>query len=230
MVYCSICHEKTDLEYRGLCRYCLKELAELREKYTYCDFCGNFYQKSFDSCPTCFASKTPRAYRKVQACYPYEGEAKALVWDLKFHNCRYLAEPMAKLMAQAGDITENGKYDLIIPVPLSPGRRKEREYNQTELLCKELSHILGVETDFATLIKVKDTPSQASLHPAKRRSNLRDAFGLADTDSLKGRQVILVDDVITTGSTVDQCARVLKRGGASAVKVLAFCGSGRKRD
>lgn len=228
MVYCAICGAKTDLEYRGLCCHCLRDLAGLREKYSHCDFCGNFYQNSFDSCPTCFAAKTPKAYKKVQACYPYQGGAKDLVWDLKFHNRRYLAEPMAKLMVNTGDITEKGVYDLMIPVPLTPSRRKEREYNQAELLCTEISHILAIDTDFKTLIKIKDTPSQASLSPAKRRHNLQDAFDIVDNNDLKGRRVILVDDVITTGSTADQCARVLKRAGADSVKVLAFCGSGRK--
>ncbi len=192
-----------------------------------CDFCGNFYHRHFNSCPQCFAGKTPRGYRRAVACFPYEGSAKELALHLKFHNGRYLAEPMARLILDQGDISENGLYTVLVPVPLSRERYKERGYNQAAELARELSYFTGLELVADALVKVKDTPSQATLSGAQRRGNLAGAFTVKNKAALSGKYIILVDDIITTGSTVHQCAKELKKAGAKGVKALAFCGASR---
>ncbi len=225
MVYCTLCGDKTDLDYPGLCSRCLEDLKKLRDDYDLCDLCGNFYPRSFYSCPQCFAAKSPKAYRRATAVFPYEDKAKKLVLDLKFHNGGYLAEPMAKLILTYEDISEGGLYTHLIPVPMSPERFKERQYNQSELLCKEISYLTGLPYLRKTLVKVRDTPSQATLPAEARKSNLKDSFKVEDPQAVAGKYVILVDDVITTGSTAQECAKTLKAAGAAGIKVLAFCGT-----
>ena len=106
-----------------------------------------------------------------------------------------------------------------MPVPLHPKRLRERSFNQSLLLARHVARRLGFELDFLSLRRVRYTQPQTGLKKDQRRKNVRKAFDLKAPDVVKGRDVILVDDVTTTGNTLNECARVLKRSGAKNV----FC-------
>jgi competence protein ComFC len=110
--------------------------------------------------------------------------------------------------------------ELLVPVPLHMKRLRERGFNQALLLVKELSKRTGIPYAERALKKIKDTPFQITLKKRERRKNLRRAFQVKDPEAIKGKAVMLVDDVYTTGTTVNECSRALRRAGAEGVVVL----------
>lgn len=112
--------------------------------------------------------------------------------------------------------------DILVPVPISEGSLKQRGFNQTEVLAKEISKHIKTKVDSKSLIRVKETPSQRELSREEREKNLLCAFQLKDNSKVKGKNVLLIDDVYTTGSTSKECTRVLLEGGAQRVSVLTW--------
>jgi ComF family protein len=113
-------------------------------------------------------------------------------------------------------------YSLIVPVPLHPRRLRQRGFNQSVILAREIARRHGIAMEFRALRRIVDTESQAGLKKEERRSNIRKAFGMSDPDRVSGKQVLLVDDVYTTGSTLGECARTLLKGGAESVGALTL--------
>jgi ComF family protein len=153
----------------------------------------------------------------------YEGRLRDLVHALKYGRRVSLARPLAMLMRERGAPVLEGA-DLVVPVPLHWQRQRERGFNQAVLLARHLGRPL-----VAALSRARPTPPQASLRLAKRHANVRDAFVPARSlwrgrdwarHAVAGRIVVIVDDVSTTGATLDACARVLVRLGAAEVRAL----------
>jgi ComF family protein len=113
-------------------------------------------------------------------------------------------------------------FDVIVPVPLHPKRLRWRGFNQSLLLARQISRAYGTPTDPFMLRRVKETPPQTQLTEDERRKNMRNAFALDAEKSLKDKTVLLVDDVYTSGATVNECSLTLKRGGAREVYVLTL--------
>ncbi|GAH54355.1 unnamed protein product, partial [marine sediment metagenome] len=107
-----------------------------------------------------------------------------------------------------------------IPVPLHPKRKKKRGFNQAQIIAKELARIKGIELRDQMLLKIKNVPPQTSLRVEERAENVSGAFGVAKGDKIKGKVVLLVDDVYTTGSTIRECSSVLRNAGVKEVKAL----------
>jgi ComF family protein len=112
------------------------------------------------------------------------------------------------------------KVDAIIPVPLHPKRKKKRGFNQAQVIAKELARIKGIELKDQMLLKIKNVPPQTSLRVEERAKNVSGAFGVAEGGKIKGKVVLLVDDVYTTGSTIRECSSVLRKAGVKEVKAL----------
>jgi competence protein ComFC len=112
--------------------------------------------------------------------------------------------------------------DTIVPVPLHPKRLRWRGFNQSVLLARQIGRIYSIPLDCFTLYRSKDTPPQTQLPEEDRRKNMRGAFALTPKASLEDKCFLLVDDVYTSGATVNECSRVLKRGGAREVFVLTL--------
>lgn len=150
------------------------------------------------------------------------------------HQCKYgrkshLAETLGPLLATFSRTWLNHlNSPLIMPIPLHPVRLRERGFNQSLLLARFVMSALDAELDFLTLRRIRYTQPQTGLKRDERRKNVRRAFGVVDGEALEGRSIILVDDVATTGNTLNECARVLKRAGAKRVfgLVLARTGTG----
>jgi competence protein ComFC len=174
-----------------------------------------------------FKGKEDRAWElPFIAALHYDGEGAHMVRRLKYEGQRYLARTLAHLMADA--FVQNGweKPDVLIPVPLHIKRRRKRGYNQSELLCRELSPILNVPYDGNALVRVKNTRSQTGLNREDRIGNMDGAFTLRAGWNPAWLNILLVDDVCTTGATLCECAKVLAHYGARDVRALVAAHGG----
>jgi ComF family protein len=161
----------------------------------------------------------------------YDQALKALILNYKYRYRTELSAPLSRLLWHAllrhWDLKE---IDCIMPVPLHRRRLRKRGFNQAELLLRHwprLARAQGVAFDGAKLVlgglaRRRDTPPQAGLNQRQRAANLRHAFDLTDRGAVRGRRVLLVDDVMTTGATVNACARVLRRCHAAWIGVLTL--------
>ena len=169
------------------------------------------------------ASPRRDAVRGVVAAYAYRGTPRALVLALKFGRrpaaARLLGEELATSLARA-----RWPGDLLVPVPLSARRLRERGYNQAELLARVLSRVRGIEQAPGALTRVRHTPPQTGRSRAARRRGPAGAFR-AQSAQVSGRCVLLVDDVLTTGGTARACALALRRAGAHQVELAVACRS-----
>lgn len=153
------------------------------------------------------------------AAYHYAGPAGGAVRNFKYRGVTVLAEPMAKDMLRALEQIQPVGAEMVVPVPMHPKRIRERGFNQSELLAKEIASALDVPCENG-LIRIRDTVQQARLEGDERRKNLKDAFRAEPCVS--GWRVLLVDDVYTTGETARECARALREGGAISVSFLSY--------
>jgi len=153
----------------------------------------------------------------------YEGILKSAIWRFKFKKRAALADPLGVLMVKyINHHLDMNEIDLVVPVPLHEKRMRERGFNQSELLSHVITKYYDVPTVSGVLFRVKETHPQFDLPPDQRRRNVRGAFELKGASLLKNRNILLVDDIYTTGSTVSECTYVLKSGGAHKVHVLTL--------
>jgi len=152
----------------------------------------------------------------IRSPFAFEGLVREAVHALKYRNLRALSAPLGRLMA--GHTSATGtENDILVPVPLHPRRLRERGYNQSALLAEQMSIVTGLTVDNTVLFRRNDTAPQARTASLEaRRKNMSGAFVCADR-RLKGIRVLLIDDVCTSGATLDACAAALKRSGAASV-------------
>lgn len=188
-----------------------------------CPRCGGPLPSEGTRCPVCAAGHGPRALDRLIAASVYEGAARKAILALKFEGQRRVAGPLAELLAAM--VREAGEHpDVIVPVPLHGSRRRARGYNQAELLARRCARLLGVPCRTDALVRTRATPPQVGLSLVDRRRNIAGAFALVDGTrgaSLAGRRVALLDDVTTTGSTLDAAAAALRGAGPAAILGLA---------
>jgi ComF family protein len=182
-------------------------------------------------CIRCLATRSARgtcrgcrrlspAVGSIHAAFAYEGAARHAVLTLKFQSARYLVPLMGELLCERLQ-THPIHADLVVPVPLSARRLRRRGFNQAALLAEQVASPMRAAVYADCLIREDRTP-QVGLGAAQRLTNLAGAFHCADPADVQGKQVVLVDDVVTTGATVSACADTLAEAGASRVRVLAF--------
>ena len=181
-------------------------------------------------CGACRADEA--AFDGARSFGLYAGKLRQAVLRVKFSGDERLGARLGELLATTwGSLPQAGEFDspLIVPVPLHPSRRRERGFNQSELLAVGLARALRRQRAGAAPQVAKDclrrkraTPPQTGLSVAARRENLRSAFEVVKPDAVRGRRIVLVDDVMTTGATLSACARALKRAGAVQVMGLAL--------
>jgi ComF family protein len=169
------------------------------------------------------AIANPPAYQRARAAVRYDDVARTLVHALKYQDRTDLAPTMGRWMARAGTELLDGA-DMLVPVPLHWRRGWSRRYNQSGALAKVIARQSGVRMVPEALRRLRATEQQIGLSRRDRASNVQGAFGVADERKaeIQGRRVILVDDVLTSGATVDACARALSRAKAAQVDVLVF--------
>jgi ComF family protein len=152
------------------------------------------------------------------------GTGGDVVHALKYGGWQILARPMAERLARLDGLCLPGMRTGLVAVPLARARERERGYNQSELLARELSPHWGIPAWPGALARTRDTPTQTALTPQLRRNNVAGAFTIpgAYRARVRGAHVILVDDVITTGATMNACATAIFAAGARSVAYLTF--------
>ncbi|WP_049752625.1 phosphoribosyltransferase family protein [Candidatus Desulforudis audaxviator] len=203
----------------ALCPACRGEIEGLSGQ-PYCDRCGRFFSPvpapEPRLCRDC--RRVARPFECCRAYAPYEGVLCEAVHRLKYGRRRELAGPLGELLART--IRRYEAYsgaDVLVPVPLSREAFRRRRFNQAELLAREIGGQLGIPVR-SVLDKIRDTPAQAGLLRAARLTNLAGCFRFVDEpQTVRGRTVVVVDDVLTTGSTLSEAGRVLLETGASRV-------------
>lgn len=194
-----------------LCEGCRRELTAPVHR---CPRCAALLPAGATGpCGACL--KRPPAFDAAFAALDYRAPADRLVTALKFHGRLSHAGLLGELMAAGLDGRD--PPDLIVPVPLHLGRLRERGFNQALEIARPLARRLGVPLDPQTAVRVRATPPQTELDAAARRRNVRGAFAVGP--GVAGLRIALVDDVMTTGSTLQELAKIMKRAGAARVEV-----------
>ena len=216
---CPGCGAVTDEPHR-FCLACWSQLAFLGEPC--CAVCAlpfDYGQGADAACGACLAH--PPAFDRMRAAVAYGDIPRRVALKLKYGGRPGVAETIARFVGRHLDAPPDA---LVVPVPLHRWRIWKRGYNQAALIASALARRSGLEARLDLLERVKATPPLKGMGPKERREAVRGAFRIAarHKPAVKGRSLVLVDDVYTSGATADGCARILKRAGAAHVAVLAW--------
>ena len=205
--FCVICGENGKL----LCKSCKETKLKLYYKFM-CHVCGA--ESGVDGEFVCVNCKDKTSLDGVFVVAHYNNCAKALVEEMKYNFYYAISRDIGDMMKDKL-LETNITYDMLVPVPLHKFKYNFRGFNQAELLAKQIS----INTDDC-IIRTKNTKSQVGLNANQRKENLKEVFSLKRT--IKYKSVVLVDDVMTTGTTLEECAKVLKQAGVEKVYGLVF--------
>lgn len=197
-----------------VCSLCLDQIIILENNA--CSLCGRL-NKFSQFCPDCRQNAKVKLDGLI-VCTKYDDtKIKELIYKLKYQGLSILAKPIAQIYYKKLALSniDLNSY-LFIPVPLHPKRSRRRGFNQSELICRELGKIAGIKSK-DILQRTTDTPSQTQFKKRQREINVKNAFRVKSKETIRGRAVFLVDDISTTGSTLNECAKVLKKKGAKEV-------------
>ncbi|HEY9247767.1 MAG TPA: ComF family protein [Rariglobus sp.] len=191
----------------------------------HCTTCGSPFFGEVEGermCPHCEGLHPE--YSEGRTLTLFKGPARALIHALKYHHGQHVLADIETLVRGSPHITDFIRDATLVPVPLHPRKERHRTYNQTLLLARVLAKAAGGNTAVEPLLRrVADTPSQTAFDRRARRANLKNAFALARGATINpSSPYILVDDVFTTGSTLNSCAGVLRRAGVTNLRVVTF--------
>lgn len=212
---CVLCEQP--LERLGICATCLARWQKVAEQEGQCKRCGQFGSRAA-VCDTC--RQWPAYFLGNTALLPYDGTVSEAIRRFKYAGEPWRAEGFAPLFAARSA----PNVDLVIPVPLHKRRLRERGYNQSLLLAAELARVWQLSLRADVLVRTVNTPHQVGSSHAERMRNVAGAFAVPQDKRavLSGKRVLLVDDVMTTGSTLLSCARALHEGGVKSVESLTL--------
>ena len=209
--------------FRHLCPRCAVQIDFVRAPH--CSTCGSPFFGQVEGermCPHC--EGLDAAFREGRTAVLFKGPVRALVIELKYHRGLHVLDDMAEILRRAPHVLEFVRGAVLVPVPLHPRKQRERGYNQAALLAAALARIAAGGTRVEPLLRrTADTATQTAFDRRTRMANLKNAFALARGAHLNPDQhYILVDDVFTTGSTLNSCARALRRAGALNLDVVTL--------
>lgn len=217
---CPVCGDIVMPKGELICPECVKKLSFVREPT--CKKCGKEISRyEAEYCYDC--TKHRRTFEYGKALVNYNDAAKDSMVKIKYKNKReYLDFYIEAICVRYGSQIKRMNADALVPVPVHPSRRRARGYNQAELLANGIGERLGIPVRPDLLRRSKKTAPQKQLNPAERLKNLQEAFAAGDLP--EGiRDVILVDDIYTTGSTIEACTRALTKAEAGHVYFVAIC-------
>ena len=199
-----------------LCQDCLEQIKWVGEPI--CQDCGCMVPKYSHQCNRC--QKRPLPLQKIRAAVLFDSIIPDTIHQLKYRNVFALAEPLGKLMVQAWPNWQTDS-DIVLPIPLHRQRQTKRGYNQSELLVETFCRELSLPSNQQILSRTRQTPPQVGLNAEDRRKNVSGAFTVKNPHLVEGGNILLVDDVCTTGATLMAAAEVLLAAGAK--NVSAYC-------
>ncbi len=155
--------------------------------------------------------------------FRYENIIREKIIDYKFNEKAYLYKTFEKMILKTKKTYSFlKKYDIILYVPMFKKHKLIRGYNQSELIAQRLSNVLGIKLEKNNLVKIIETKKQSTLTKNQREKNVKNAFKLKNPEKIKDKKVILFDDIYTTGSTVNECSKILKKAGATEIAILTI--------
>ncbi|MBI4698122.1 MAG: ComF family protein [Nitrospirae bacterium] len=216
---CPVCTKPVkDHKTAPICIDCWKTLSPYGGPM--CQRCGKPLASEVSTiCGECM--KDEPAFIYARGFGLYEGALKKAINLLKFYGIKRLSKPLSDIIASV----KMPQVEAVVPVPLHEKRLRQREFNQSALLAKYLAKKAGTSFMSDCLVKIKDTRPQVGLNADERRRNVKGAFTVKDKGPVAGKKVLLIDDVVTTGATVRECSRVLKKAGAEKIYVSSLAHS-----
>ena len=217
---CAIegCPRVSDRPGRHVCSTCFASLP-FHEAGGACSVCGALVMAEARHSFVCEACRLdPPAFEFARSAVFYREPVDRLIQDFKYRKASWLCDDLVDLLE--GAVRAKLSFhdiDVVMPVPLHPRRLQERGYNQSALLARALARRINRRTDEKSLVRTRDTEHQARLSGEERRKNLKDAFEVSSPGLVRGRIVLLVDDIMTSGTTLSECARPLLAAGATSV-------------
>ncbi len=216
---CPICKTKV-LSHHGLCSDCFSKIHFISRPY--CEICGKPFEFDIPEdhlCGSC-CKKIP-LFTKARSAFLYDSFSAKLILPFKHSDHLELTPLLIKFLYRAGlDLFD--ETDLIIGVPLHRFRYMKRKYNQADVLAKSLAEKVRKPYYSGILIRTRSTASQGHMKSDERKRNVAGAFGIKNAHLIKGKNVLIIDDVFTTGATLNECTKVLKKNGAKNVFVLTL--------
>lgn len=209
--------------FRHLCRRCVAQLEFVHAPH--CTTCGHPFYGVVDGERRCVKCEgLDPAFREGRTAVLFKGPARSLLIELKYHRGLHVLSDMEEIFRRAPHVLERVRGTILVPVPLHPRKARERGYNQARLLAVSLARVAGGGARVETLLeRVVDTQTQTAFDRRTRIANLKNAFALLGcADFNPALHYLLVDDVFTTGSTLNSCARALRRAGALNLDVVTF--------
>lgn len=223
----NIFHNLLSLFFPDLCLVCQNKLGD-KETHV-CVGClsllpkTNYHLQPDNRLESFFAGRFAFERIAAFAYFVKDGSIQHIIHDLKYGNNPKLGYFIGLLCGE--DLRNSNfieKIDLIIPVPLHPKRKRQRGYNQSEEICKGMSHILNIPVDNTSLIRTVNNPSQTKSSRFERWENVEGIFALTNNNQLDNKHILLVDDVITTGSTIEACVKELSKSTGCTASIFAF--------
>jgi ComF family protein len=220
---CPLCGKF--LEGKALDRPCPSCLTQMKFfSHPYCSRCGRGFPTSLGEDHLCSGCLTePWNFAKARSLGPYEGLMVEAISRFKFRGISRLAHPLGTLLADYQDPEfPLAGFDLILSVPLHPRRLRQRGFNQSLLLARRISQVHSIPLDFTSLHRIRHTQPQTELSGPERKKNIHGAFMVKQGANISGKRILLIDDVFTTGATVQECSKTLLKAGAKQVDVLTL--------
>jgi ComF family protein len=220
---CPFCGEREEEDSpAGICPACFRQIRLVA--HPRCPRCGVGFAADLGEdhlCADCLRGEGH--FTKARALAHYEGLMAAVLARFKYRGHSRLARPLGDLLAEYREPDFSfADYRLVIPVPLHPRRLRQRGFNQSLLLARRIGRRHSLPLDFTALRRIRPTLPQTELSAAERQKNIRGAFAVSNPRAVDGNAVLLVDDVFTTGATVEECAKALLKSGAGRVDVLTL--------
>ncbi|MBR4931454.1 MAG: ComF family protein [Alphaproteobacteria bacterium] len=217
---CPYC-EKTITREEMLCTECFKKIPFITGPKCYRCGCPLPFAESEEKllCPKCLTSRS--VYDLSRSVFEYDSFSRNAILKLKYADRTDLRHFFVEYMCRAG-IDLFDKADIVLPVPLYWTRRLKRKYNQSAILAELIAKKMSLTYSPHILHRKRATKAQAGQTKQERLKNVHSAFSIRNADKIKGKHVLLIDDVLTTGATANACAKILKENGAKAVYVLTI--------
>ncbi len=200
---CADCFRKLTFVCEPFCHKCGRPLDDIAKEWGYCPFCNQTGKHCFD---------------EARSALVYDESSSPLILALKYGDKTETVSLLSKWMTSAA---ADMAADMVVPVPLFRGRMLRRRYNQSALLAKSVAKAKKIKYE-PLLERSRNTNTQEGLSFYGRRKNVKGAFNVVKGYDVRGKQVLLVDDVMTTGATLNECAKTLREAGATGVKTLTF--------